>query len=183
MPSFQAVYAEYLGFVRASGRRLGADPNALDDVVQDVFMVIHRRLHTLQHPQAIRSWIYCVVRRTVNNHRRSMRSRRVEPIGVESSELTSPALTPFQALQLNAELELVVAALAKLDQPKRAVFELVRFEEMTVPQAAASLRIPRNTAYTRLRAARREFDAAFARVPRTTATLNRYGVGTSGGIR
>jgi RNA polymerase sigma-70 factor, ECF subfamily len=171
MLSFQAVYSQYAGFVRASGRRLGADSNELDDVVQDVFMVIHTRLHTLQHPQALLSWIYCVVRHTVNKHRRSMRGHRTMSTPFDDSELEPLELTPLEAMQVNDELELVAEVLATLDRPKREVFALVQLDEMTVPQAAASLQIPRNTAYTRLRRARREFDRALARVTRTGAAL------------
>lgn len=166
MPSFEAVYSQYVGFVRASGRRLGAEPSVLDDLVQDVFMVIHMRLHTLRHPQALRSWIYCVVRYAVSSHRRSLRSRRVAMTFSDDCELASHDPTPFQVAQANEELGHVAQALAKLNTRKREVFALVSFEEMTVDQAATSLRIPPNTAHTRLRAARREFAAAFARVPR-----------------
>jgi RNA polymerase sigma-70 factor (ECF subfamily) len=180
MLSFQAVYSQYVGFVRASGRRLGADSNALDDVVQDVFMVIHTRLHTLRHPQALPSWIYCVVRHTVNNHLRSMRGQHSTSIGLDGSELASMEPTPCDVVVINDELALVAEALAKLDQRKREIFAMVEFDEMTVPQAAASLRIPRNTAYTRLRRARREFDAALVRVTRTGAALHAAGQRANG---
>jgi RNA polymerase sigma-70 factor (ECF subfamily) len=77
VPSLHAVYKEYVNFVWSSARHLGAAADAIDDVVQDVFIVIHAKLATLQRPESIRSWIYGIVRRTVSDHRR--RRIKVDP--------------------------------------------------------------------------------------------------------
>jgi RNA polymerase sigma-70 factor (ECF subfamily) len=53
--------------------------------------------------------------------------------------------------------------LAELDQPKREVFVMVEVLEMTVPEVALALEIPLNTAYSRLRLARKLFDEALAK--------------------
>src|SRR6185436_9112759 len=75
VPSFKAVYSRYFDFVWVSARRLGVAADTMDDVVQEIFIVIHSKLHTLQRPEALRSWIYGVVRRTVSTHRRSRRAQ------------------------------------------------------------------------------------------------------------
>ena len=49
----------------------------MDDLVQEVFIVIHAKLDSLEKPEALRSFIYGVVRRTVSTHRRARRSRPV----------------------------------------------------------------------------------------------------------
>jgi RNA polymerase sigma-70 factor (ECF subfamily) len=163
VPSFQVLYTEYFDFVWASARRLGVDQHAIDDVVQEIFIVIHSKLHTLEQPAALRSWIYSVVRRTVSNHHRSRRARGgVSTIGVDS-EFESSEPTPLEATQKNADLELLAKLLAELDEPKREVFALVELDELTVPEVAEALEIPLNTAYSRLRAARVAFEAALAR--------------------
>ncbi len=43
-PSFERVYDEFFDFVYRNARRLGVPPSAADDVVQEVFVVLHRRL-------------------------------------------------------------------------------------------------------------------------------------------
>ena len=75
VPTLQAIYKEYFDFVWSSARHLGAMGDAIDDVVQDVFIVIYHKLATLQRPEALRSWIYGIVRRTVSDYRRSRRTR------------------------------------------------------------------------------------------------------------
>lgn len=165
LPTFHAVYREYFDFVWSCTRRLGIEPAAMDDVVQEIFIVIHSKLHTLERPEALRSWVYGIVRRTVSTHRRAGRARAAAgiTIGVDI-EVESLAPTPFEQTEKNAELELLSRMLATLDEPKREVFALVELEELTVPEAAEALEIPLNTAYSRLRAARQAFEAALARV-------------------
>jgi RNA polymerase sigma-70 factor (ECF subfamily) len=63
----------------------------------------------------------------------------------------------------NAELELLENILAGLDEPKREVFVMVEILEMTVPEVVQALDVPLNTAYSRLRLARQDFEEALAK--------------------
>ena len=163
VPSFQAVYARYFDFVWASARRLGVDSSAIDDVVQEILIAIHGNLHTLQRPEALKSWVYSVTRRTVSNHHRAVRARGGKTTTVVDDQLESHQPTPYEVTQKNSELLLLANLLAELDEPKRELFVLVEIEEMTVPEVADALDIPVNTAYSRLRASRLAFEAAIAR--------------------
>ena len=164
-PPFASVYERYFDFVWASVRRLGVDPADVDDVVQEVFVVIHARLHTVEQPDSLRSWVYGVVRRTVSGFRRSQRSDGTSDAAqaeLERSREIAQA-TPLTLTEQQSQVNLLWALLAELDEPKREVFILAEVEEMTVPELAAALEIPVNTAYSRLRAARQAFEAALAR--------------------
>jgi len=163
MPSFQVVYDEQFDFVWTSVQRLGVEPGAVDDVVQEAFIVIHSRLHTLQHPEALRSWVYGVVRRTVSTYHRARRARANVNATADGLEFESPGPTPFDVAQTNSEMEFVARLLAELDEPRRELLALVDLHEMTVPEAAEALDMPLNTAYSRLRKARIAFEAALAR--------------------
>lgn len=164
VPSFKSVYRDYFELVWASGRSLGIDAAGMDDLVQDVFIAIHGRLHTLENPAALRSWIYGIVRRTASNHRRAKRSR--PDTNSEAPEYTQTAAhepTPLEQTERNAERQLLLRLLGALDEPKREIFTLVEVHELSVPEAAEALGIPLNTAYSRLRVARQNFEAALAR--------------------
>jgi RNA polymerase sigma-70 factor (ECF subfamily) len=164
VPSFHLVYRQYFDFVWSSVRRFGAEPDAMDDLVQEVFVVIHAKLDTLEKPEALRSWIYSVVRRTVSTYRRAQRVRATSGIVADAaSDAVSSGPTPLEQTETSAELKVLANLLAQLDEPKREVFALVELDELTVPEVAAVLGIPLNTAYSRLRAARQAFDAALAR--------------------
>lgn len=165
LPSFQSVYKEYFEFVWSCTRRLGVPIDAVDDVVQEVFVVVHTRLRTLERPASLRSWLYGVVRRTASTYHRGQRTRN----GHESAqpfedELASPLQpSPLDLAVLSDDVRLLWRLLGALDPRKREVFVLAELDEMTMPEIAEAVGIPLNTAYSRLRAARQEFDEAFAR--------------------
>jgi RNA polymerase sigma-70 factor (ECF subfamily) len=165
VPPFATIYEQYFDFVWRSARRLGVSPAAMDDVVQETFIVIHAKLATVRQPESLRSWIYGVVRRTVSDHRRSQRVRDASgPVLAVQQELEHPVPpTPLDVTQQNDQVKLLFSLLDSLDPPKREVFMLAELEEMTAPEIAAILEIPLNTAYSRLRAARQAFEQALAR--------------------
>ncbi len=164
LPPFKTIYRQYFDFVWASARRLGVPSEAMDDVVQEVFVVIHTKVQTVEKPEALRSWIYGVVRRTVSSHRRARRTEVSNGPSLDAgTEAPSHEPTPFEHSERNADLELLSTLLNELDEPKRELFALVELDELTVPEAADVLQIPLNTAYSRLRAARQAFEAALAR--------------------
>jgi len=170
VPPFHAIYRQYLDFVWSSARYLGAGTDIIDDVVQDVFVVIHSKIATLQRPEALRSWIYGIVRRTVSEYRRSSRAR--DAIGARLVATPSPTqTTPLEMAERTADLELVEAVLAEVDDTKREVFVMVEFLEMTVPEVAQALEIPLNTGYSRLRLARQYFEEALARLEERTQEI------------
>jgi RNA polymerase sigma-70 factor (ECF subfamily) len=165
VPTLQTIYKDYFDFVWSSARHLGAAGDAIDDVVQDVFIVIHHKLATLQRPEALRSWIYGIVRRTVSDYRRSRRTRDAAGarLGAEYKSSRPSQPSPLDMAERNAELELLESVLAELDETKREVFVMVEVLEMTVPEVVQALEIPLNTAYSRLRLARQSFEDALAK--------------------
>jgi RNA polymerase sigma-70 factor, ECF subfamily len=164
LPPFRSVYDDYFDFVWTCTRRLGVPVDAVDDVVQEVFFIVHRRLETLERPASLRSWLYGVVRRTVSTYHRGRHVRSAhespEPFEDDASPMQP---SPLDLAVLSDELRLLWRLLGELDPVKREVFVLAELEEMTAPEIAEAVGIPMNTAYSRLRAARQEFDAAFAR--------------------
>jgi len=165
-PAFDAVYEEHFDFVWRTARRLGVPESAADDVVQDTFVVLHRRLAEYDGETPIRRWLAGILSRVVADHRR--RYRRKDAACVphpEESEraLPSSAPPPSAEAEQSEEVRLLDALLAELDEDKREVLVLAQLEEMTVPEIAELLGANVNTVYARLRTARREFDAAYAR--------------------
>jgi RNA polymerase sigma-70 factor (ECF subfamily) len=165
VPTLQAIYKQYFGFVWSSTRHLGVTADAIDDVVQDVFIVIHAKLTTLQRPEALRSWIYGIVRRTVSDYRRARRARDAAGarLGAELKSTQPVQPSPLDMAERSAEIILLESVLAELDEPKREVFVMVEVLEMTVPEVVQALDIPLNTAYSRLRMARQSFEEVLAR--------------------
>lgn len=127
--------------------------------------MIHSKLHTLEQPESLRSWIYGIVRRTVSGYRRARKVKEASGFQlIEMGKSVSPAPpTPLDIAEHGAKVELLSSILQDLDEPKREVFVLAEIEELTVPEIAQALQIPLNTAYSRLRAARQLFETGLAR--------------------
>lgn len=163
--SFRAIYDQYFDFVWSSTRRLGVAPAVLDDVVQEIFMVIHGKIDTLRQPESLRSWIYSIVRRTVSGHHRSLRNRGVSNVAfaLHVAAQQEPPLTPLELTEQGEDAKLLWELLGEVAPAKREVLMLVELDGMTVPEISEALEIPLNTAYSRLRAARFAFEAALTR--------------------
>lgn len=164
LPSFRAVYDAYFDFVWTSTRRLGVPVDAVDDVVQEIFVVVNARLGTVEQPASLRSWIYGVVRRTVSTYHRGRRVRSASESHDPLEDVASAMQpSPLDLAVLSDEIRLLWRLLRELGPLKREVFVLAELEEMTMPEIAEAIGVPLNTAYSRLRVAREEFGEALAR--------------------
>jgi len=144
---------------------MGVPTDAVDDVVQEIFIVVHGRLHTIERPESLRSWLYGVVRRTVSTYHRGRHARTARESPEPSLEGTASPMqpSPLDLAVMSDEVKLMWRLLGQLDARKREVLILAELEEMAVPEIAEAIDIPLNTAYSRLRAARHDFNEAFLR--------------------
>lgn len=162
VPSFHELCTRYFDFVWRCARAFGSRADEVDDVVQDVFLVVQRRHADLKEEKLARPWIYSITRRVVSTHRRRRRgSDSLAAPDVDS--LKSPEQSPLAAAEHNVEIRLLSALLDTLDERKREVFVLSELLEMSGREIAEMIGVPMNTVYSRLRAAREEFDAAAQR--------------------
>lgn len=159
---FAEVYEAQFDFVWRSARRLGVSALHLDDVVQEVFLVVHRRLAEFEARSSLKTWLFAITRRVVSDYRRSARRKPSEPIGNYEPEAGASCLADAQ-LARNEDARLLYALLEELDEDKREVFVLAELEQMSGPEIADALGENLNTVYARLRAARAAFEAAVAR--------------------
>ena len=162
VPSFQQLCETYLAFVWRCARAFGSASNEIDDVVQDVFLVVQRRHAELTDAAVARSWIYGITRRMVSTHRRRRRRHDSEaPLDVD--DLGSTDQSPLAAAEQQGQVRVLSALLEKLDERKREVFVLSEILEMSGREISETIGVPMNTVYSRLRAAREEFEASVQR--------------------
>ena len=164
---FAEVYRDNFAFVWRSARALGVGPAALDDVAQEIFVIVHRSLPEFAGRSKLRTWISGIVLNVVRHHRRSL--ARKSPHELSREEPADPALLhaagrdPHEAAELAEETRLLQRILDDLDDDKREVLVLAELEELAVPEIAEALGLKLNTAYSRLRLARADFEQAAAR--------------------
>lgn len=149
--SFTEVFREHARFLWRALLGLGVRPGDVDDVCQEVFLIVHRRLPEFRG-DGLRSWLYAICLRVASDYRRSARVRR--EVSVE--ELPEAPAAPSQVESvLTGELcERLLVSLDRLDQDKREAFVLFEIEELPLREVAEVLGCPLQTAYSRVQAAR-----------------------------
>jgi RNA polymerase sigma-70 factor (ECF subfamily) len=172
-PGLPEIYAQHADFVFRNLRRLGVIESAIDDAVQDVFLVVHRRLGDFEARAQVTTWLFGIVLRVAQSYRRSAMRRRARLSDTPASDVeqvpVSTAESPIELLERREASTLLHRLLDELDDDKRAMLVCVELEQMTVPEAAESLGLNLNTAYGRLRAARATFNEAVARTQKQMA--------------
>jgi RNA polymerase sigma-70 factor (ECF subfamily) len=159
---FRAVFQREFNYVWASLRRLGVHDRDAEDVAQDVFVHVYRRLDDYDPTRPLRPWLFAFAFRCASDWRRLARHR------VEGHDDLDRR--PGQALPADAVVEraqdhaLVLRGLEQVDLERRGVFILFELDQVPMKDVADSLGIPLFTAYSRLRVAREEFTAAVRRI-------------------
>jgi RNA polymerase sigma-70 factor (ECF subfamily) len=166
--SFDEIYEAYFDFVWCNARRLGVPEASVDDAVQEVFLVVHRRLGEFEGRSSLKTWLFQIVLRVASNQRRANRRKspftdpRAAPVDADAIA-DERAGSPDDGLARRQGVRLLYKLLGELDDDKRAVFVLAELEQMSAPDIAEALGVNVNTVYARLRAARRQFEQAIAR--------------------
>lgn len=159
-----AIFERYFAFVWRNARRLGVPEAAVDDAVQDVFLVVHRRLREFEARSSIETWLFGILLRVAQDYRRAARRHNTKLAEVEAAaDLMRRHDRPDDIVDRHEAVRFLYRMLDELDEDKRAIFVLVELEEMAVTEAAEAARMNVNTAYARLRAARQQFDTVLAR--------------------
>ena len=161
-PSFSDVFREHARYLWRALLGLGVRPSDVDDVCQEVFLIVHRRLPEFDG-NALRSWLYAICLRVASEYRRSARVRReVSVEQVPESHALGGQYDVVLGKQLSARL---LGVLDRLDDDKRAAFVLYEIEELALREVAETLGCPLQTAYSRLTAARTFVRDEFERRP------------------
>ena len=160
------VYAEHADFVFASLQRFGIRDNDLEDLLQEVFVVVHRKLHTFDGSSRMTTWLYGISLRVAAAHRRRAHVRRehaVDPVPEPARTPSARSDDPEAALQRGQARQQLETILDELDLDKRAVFVMFEIDELSCDEIAAVVGVPVGTVYSRLHAARASFREAIAR--------------------
>jgi RNA polymerase sigma-70 factor, ECF subfamily len=151
---FADVYAAEFAFVYRVVARL-AGGGDVEDLVQEVFVVVHRRLHEFRGDARLSTWLFRIAYRTVGAHiRRERLSRRMRELFVRShDELVSNEGTT----DARERARRVRSALERLTYAQRSALVLFEVEGVSAAELAEAFGVPIGTIYRRLHDARRAF--------------------------
>lgn len=152
VPTFDALYRQHAAFVFRLLRGMGVSDSRADDAMQDVFVVVLRRLPEFDGKARVTTWLFAIVYRVACRYRRT--GRAAGQHGPLTDELADRASSPQQRAESSQALRQLSRALDTLDDEKRMTVLLADLEGLSVPEIATLVDAPLNTVYTRLRRAR-----------------------------
>ena len=171
-PDLTKIYASEFAYVWKTLRRLGAPPKDIEDLTHDLFVVVQRRLPEYDPARPLRPWLFGIAVRVLSDYRQLFRNRRevLDPSG-STPDAIDHAPRQDENVAGGQARTLLVRALDLLEFDRRVVLVMHDLDEVSMPEIAAILDIPLNTAYSRLRLARADVLAAVQRLsePRGTA--------------
>lgn len=155
--SFEELYDRWFHDVSCWVRALGARDADRDDLVQEVFIVAHRRLEGFDGENPA-GWLYQIARRKVRDYR---------GLSWVKHFFASGTLTPFDGVlkshndplsefETREKSQLLNRVLATLSVDQRATFMLFEVEGQSGEQIAQLQKVPLNTVWARLYKARKK---------------------------
>lgn len=155
---FSSLYDAWFDRVSRWLGALGASEADREDLAQDVFLVVRRRLRDFDG-RNVAGWLYRIASRQLGQHRRRRWLRMLfsprQPLDLDDFPSRGPG--PVADLETKEKRELLDRLLAKMSERRRGVFVLFEVEGFSGEEIAEMLDVPVNTIWTRLHHARKDF--------------------------
>jgi RNA polymerase sigma-70 factor (ECF subfamily) len=132
----------------------------VDDVVQDVFVRIHRGLGELDDAESFGGWVYGIARRAVVDHvrSRSLHALASNDTAVDDTSAELPESEPELEHDLSACVALFVS---RLSSPYREAVTLTELQGTTQREAAEMLGVPLSTMKSQVQRGRAQIRRMF----------------------
>jgi RNA polymerase sigma-70 factor (ECF subfamily) len=150
------TFQRELNYIYRTLRRMGAWSSEVEDLAQEVFLALRGSWTNYDPTRPIRPYLFGIAFRIASAHQRK-RNREVA-FGILDPDDLAPR--PDEELQSKQARLMVLVALERIPLRRRAVLVMHDLDDIPVADVASVLGIPRFTAYSRLRKARRELEVA-----------------------
>lgn len=159
---FASIYEAHFTEVARWARALGGPDADAEDLAQEVFLVVRRKLAAFDG-RNLPGWLYAIVRRTVSDYRRRAWFVKLFRGGRPLHESDEAAGSdPARDLERREDARRLDRLLGRLPETRRETFVLYEVLGYTGEEIASLQGIPVNTVWTRLHQARKEFMALVA---------------------
>ena len=156
--SFREVYERWFADVVRWLYALGAPAAETEDLAQEIFLVVRRRLGGFTGGN-LAGWLYRIAQLTVRDHRRRAWFRHLV-LGrgdVDMGELPHGAAGPERSYEQAESRALFQKVIAKMSEKRRTAFVLFEIEGYSGEEIARIQDVPLATIWTRLHHARKDF--------------------------
>lgn len=169
--AFRQLFARHHAEVTRLAYRMLGPKADLEDVVQEVFVQVHRSLKDFRGQSKFSTWLHRVTVNVVLMHRRAARSRPVLTEEAKSDAVSDGEPLPDDIAERSERMRAFERLLARLADKKRVVFVLHDLEGMSPAAIGEIVDAPVLTVRTRLFYARRELAAMMSEEPALAGLL------------
>jgi RNA polymerase sigma-70 factor, ECF subfamily len=155
-PSLDRVYRDRFVDVARWARALGANDADIEDLTQEVFIIVGRKLDQFDG-RNLQGLLYRITQRKVRDYRRSPWARNLLGNPSRLPDLPALGVDGLQAVQERERRKAVEGILTKLSEKRRATFILFEIEGYSGEEIAEIQSISIKTVWTRLHHARKDF--------------------------
>jgi RNA polymerase sigma-70 factor (ECF subfamily) len=166
------VYRAHAQRVAAWAARLGGPSVDAEDVVQEVFLIVHRLLPTFRGDAQVTTWLFRITQNVVRHRRRQGRWRRWLGGSADdvAGNVASGRPTPVEDLERRQASDLVYRVLDGMSDRYRTVIVLFELEQRSGEEIAELLGTKVATVWVWLHRARAQFAKRLAKIdPGATA--------------
>src|SRR5690606_27987965 len=143
---FRRIYEENVRWVWHALRRFSVPEKDVMDAVQNVFLVVHRKLPEFEGRSLLRTWILQIVRRVASDYRRSAPVRREALAEGAEIEGRADRKTSVEDEAAHGQrIEIARRILDLLPEAQRTVFIMYELEQMSGQEIADELGVPVGT--------------------------------------
>ncbi|PZN01938.1 MAG: hypothetical protein DIU76_11045 [Bacillota bacterium] len=152
--SLEALVRRYHGPLWAYAWRCTRDYHAAQDLVQETFVTLLEKGHTVQQPGALKQWLFRVLTRRILDWQKAACRREVAggDTGIPSAESEAPrgrVISLAEVLEGKEQRQRVWVALQELPPAQRAVIVLRFYHDLSLPEIADILGTPVGTVKSR----------------------------------
>jgi len=160
-PAYRELVARWQRPILNFVFRLTGDAAAADDIAQDVFARVSRRIGSFRSDSGgstFSAWLFQIARNAALDHLRHRRRHPTEPLepvaGTGPLEIASSAPDAGMAVQRRELGDEIAAAVLALPEDQRAAIVLAEYEDLSVAEIAAILKSTAKSVEARLYRAR-----------------------------
>jgi RNA polymerase sigma-70 factor, ECF subfamily len=162
------IFRRYGRDVERWAARLGGPLVDAEDVAQEVFLVVQRRLPSFRPDAAIATWLYKITQNIATSRRRRERFRRWlrgSPSDY-AREVPAPGLSVVEEMERQEAAAEVYSALDTVGEKYRSLVILYEIEGLSGEEIAELTGLPLNTVWIRLHHGRQRFRSSYVELLR-----------------
>ena len=141
--AFDALYFRYEKALYSNIYKLLKDPNAAEDILQEVFIILWEKRGTIDLKQAVSNWLFSVsYNKSVNYLKKILKESLIFK---DLNELVTSADDEKEINLREIQFGLIEKAVSQLSPQKRRVFDYCKYKGKSYEETAVELNISKHT--------------------------------------